>query len=525
MRFARNHFAVVLLGPLVFCSGLLAGPAEDRPVDITPAANVDENLFVLRALAHEYNLWPENEWDGKEALKFCEESRVQVKNLRNIVKHDGLDAGIGGMCNDYLTLIDEYESSLAQIGEIDSAARKQAFDDAFSTALIGGIKAIKAGVDADADGQSQLGVDLTVGKGLIDDGVIEFIKHSRARNAQTEVSASAEKARFEKVLAFVDEHNHAAALAMTERRHWAPGEAGFDPKKFDQPLDDAMKEMPRDPFLKMEAAGTGIDEKTGPVDFIDRARLALEAARQVPAGETFDSYRKYCVTRATEFACNAAELGIDASYHDAPTALSKEAINITKEMLQLDPADANGWAHVELFRALASAGRFPEAIAAAQPILNSPWKDKQAFAILYARVLGVTGDADGLDHWLRVAYALGYSDLKFVKESADFDCLRTKKPAAYAELTTVKGTTTIDFGVVNDDVIVKNLSPFPMTNLKMKFTVIQGGTIVTKERVLPFVAANSQQTLLDVFMVHDNKYDAYRWTVQSDQGKISSEDE
>ena len=62
-----------------------------------------------------------------------------------------------------------------------------------------------------------------------------------------------------------------------------------------------------------------------------------------------------------------------------------------------------------------------------------------------------------------------------------------------------------------------------MTNLKLSFTVIKGGQFWQRDRVLPFVAANSQETLGSVFMVPGSQYDAYRWSLTSDQGKLSSE--
>jgi hypothetical protein len=521
MLVGRHHFAALFLTPILFC-GSFSAMAVDRPVDVTPAANVDENLFVLRAFAREFNRWPQDPWDGKAALKFCEESRLQVKFLRSIAVSHRLDDGIRGMCDDFTMLIDEYESSLAEIGKIDDKARSKAIEDALNTFVVGAAKSLEAGAKADRQGKSELEVDGAVAKSLVDDGLKVYIEHSKARDAQTNNSVAAEQDRFDKVLTFAQERNRAATQGLADRNHWAAGEAGFDFTPA-TPLEDVARRRPRDPFAKLNLAAAGIDDKTTADGFIDRARLCIEAARLVPAGDAFDSYRIECLTRATECSCNAAELGIGATYRDAPTPYAQEAIDITQAMSKADAEDRNGWVHVELFRALSAAGRFDEAIEAAKPLMDSHWNQSLAFGIRYMRVMGVTGHADQLEQWLRACYKMGYSDLKFVKESGDFDCLRTQKPDAYAELTTVKGSTYIYYGLVHDDVIVKNRSPFPMTNLKMKFTVIKGGQIWKEDRTLPFVAADSEETLSDVFMIPDSRYDQYRWSLESDQGKLSSE--
>jgi hypothetical protein len=524
MLSGHTRIAVLLVGAFIFAGGLSAAVVDDRPVDITPGANVDENLFVLRALAREYNRWPEDPWDGKAALPYCEQARLRVKFLRSIALRHGLDAGVRGMCEDYLTLIEEYESTLARVGEINTNARKKAFEDALNSFVIGAAKGLKAGADADAAGKSELQVDVAVGQGLVDDGLMRYIEHARARDAQTTDLAAAEQSRFGQVLDFAEERNRTTAQQLTERHQWAEGEAGFGRLTAPLSLEDQAARRPRDPFVKLQLAATGIDNKTTADNLMERARLCVEAARLIPAPDAFDGYRQECLAAATTYACDAADSDLGSSLRDAHTPHSQEAINITRTMLNIDPDDRDGWAHVELCRALSAAGRLDEAIAAAQPVVDSPWQRRLAFALRYTRILGATGRTDALEQWLRLSYKLGYADLQFVKESPDFDCLRSQNPAAYAELTTLKGSTYIYFYPFNDDVIVKNRSPFPMTNLQMKFKVIKGGQVWEKERTLEFVAADSEGTVSNVFSIPDSRYDEYRWSLQCDQGKLGSEE-
>lgn len=521
MLAGRFHLAVLLLALFIACN---PSSAADRAVDVSPKPNVDENMFVLRAIARQYNRWPHDTWDGTAALKFCEEGRLEIKYLRSIAQRDHLDGAISGMCDDFLTLIDEYETTLDQIGKINDNARRQAVDDALKTFVIGATKSLKAAADADAEGKSKLQVDAAAAKTLVDDGLKVYIDHSKARDAQTNNSVAAEQDRFSKVLAYAMERNHTAAQGLTDRLHWAAGEAGFDSTPI-EPLSDLVKRRPRDPFAMLQLASTGVTEETPINDLINRARWCVLAARQIPADQAFAGYREECMRLATQFACNAAEGDIGRTYTDAPTAHSQEAINITRAMEKMDPQDQDGWVHVELFRALASAGRFDEALQAAKPVLNSRWNQSPPFTITYARIAGITGDVAECEKWLRQSYKLGYADVNFVKESPDFEVIQKQKPAAWAELTTPQGSTYIDFGAFNDDVIVKNRSPFPLTKLKMKFTVIQGGKIWKEERELPFVAADSEETLSNVFHIPGSKYDHYRWTLESAQGDLASKDE
>ena len=521
---ARFYSALLLVGPLFVLASSPQVRGDDQPTDISTAANVDENLFVLRALGREYNQWPEKEWDGKTAVDFCENGRLHVKYLRKVAAQRGLDPDIRRMCTDYLTLMDEYESTLAALGKIDDEARSKAFDDAFKTFIISSIKGLKAGEEAAEQGKNELGVDAAVGQKLIDDGLMQYIKNSKARDAQTANTAQAEQARFEKVVSYADAQNQAIVRQLTEKYHWTAGEGGFE-LKGDEPLEAIARRMPRDPFIKLEQAVTGIPPKPTGDDLMNRANLCIEATRLIPADNAYDDYRLESLSTAAQYACDSADMGLGLNFRDTPTPHAQEAINIARALLKLAPEDKGGWAHVGLFRALADAGRLNDAVDAARPVLTSAWKDHLAFVLRYARVMGAAGDADNLDRWLRMSYNLGFSDLKFVADSHDFDCLRAQKPAAYAELTTIKGKTRFDVGFVDDDITLVNKSPFPMTNVKVKCTVIKDGHVQTAERTFPFVAANAESTMTSVFHINGYTYDQFRWTLSSDQGKLSSEDE
>jgi len=511
-------FAVVAL---LLSGGRLR--AEDRPVDVSPAADVDENLFVLRALANQYNLWPANAYDGKAALKFAEEGRVEVKYLRSIARRDALDGGIVGMCDDFFTLMDEYESTLARLGEIDQKAQEKAITDAIASFVKGAIGGLDAGIKAGNKGKNELQVDAATGLAFGDKGLKEFVERSRERHDQTNSSVADERARFESVFNYAMQRNAAAARAVAERRHWAQGEAGFD-LPAGTPLKVLAERRAHDPFAKLALASDGANQESDPAGFMQRARLCIAAARLIPADAAFTAYRLDALSDAMWFACNAAGTGLNNSYRDTPTAYAQEAINIVKAYQQADPADREGWGRMQLVRALSDAGRFNEAITEALPLMQTNWKTDRAFAFRYARLMGVTNNADFAARWIRFAYSLGYSEVEFIKKSPDFECVRTQTADEFAALTTPKVRVRIAVGFLDDGVEILNDSPFPMTNIKVHATVIAGAKIWQADKVLPYVAGKSTGTIDYVFKIPDGRYDRLRWSLTSDQGDAKSEE-
>jgi hypothetical protein len=151
--------------------------------------------------------------------------------------------------------------------------------------------------------------------------------------------------------------------------------------------------------------------------------------------------------------------------------LAKDAIRICRTRLAHD-SDPGDWGKYDLAMCLHYAGLHGEA-------LNESAKCRKLHnlsdvAYNHACLLSVNGDTRLALEWLAHAFRNGNSDVAWARQDPDFENLRAKEPKAFAELTKVKWSWRVDFGVINDDVILTNNSAFPLTNIDLQVTFPTG---------------------------------------------------
>lgn len=493
--------------------------AEDHPTDISPASNVDEDLFMIRAVADLYNQMPQQMFDGKQAVDWCERSRVQVKYLRSTAVNRGLDGGIVAMCDDMTALIDEYEGSLSTLGEIDRKAVTDAIENAVHAYIVGSIKSLQDTNDAAERGETQGQRTITSARSFVEGSVKDYIKQSNESRSQNNQSAGAEQQRFFAIYQYAMKRNGDIARSLTASHGWDAREAGFDA----DPERAPAGRRPRDPFAKRLLAREKYQGVTEPADLLRRANLCLDAARLVPGDRAYQPYRIDCMADASYFACEAAGYELRRGYADAPSEHAQFAIDVTRAWMAIDPQDLGDFAHVELARALADAGRFDEASDVAAPLVQTRWAENTDFSIRYARLMGIKGNADLCETWLRWSFKHGLDNVNWVRTAADFETLRTQKPAAWQDLLTPKASVWVNFGMLNDDVYLLNQSAFPMTNVKLTATVISKGQVWRINKTAAFVGPGKVFSFDNALSVPGSHVDTIRWSLTSDQANVAGE--
>lgn len=282
-------------------------------------------------------------------------------------------------------------------------------------------------------------------------------------------------------------------------------------------MGDFLKRRPRDPFLRVANAEIRVDDET-PAAVMADARVCVDAARLVPQGRAYDCYR-------AEFLAAAAELSLLAcsrqlhhfEYSSGPAESAEDAVRICMTLLACDPTDATGTGNMLLARALAFGGRYEEAIGAANKAVDG-WKGNPYFCYRYARLMSLTNKVDLAFDWLAYSYRQGFSDVAVARDDADLSVIRTAAPDRFRELTTVKSSFHIEFGVFNDDVIIRNDSPFELTNVRVDLVVKKGNRTWKPDLRVASVKPGASHTFANVVSIPGSSYDSATATLYSDQG-------
>jgi hypothetical protein len=427
-------------------------PPLDAPLGVVTSPNVDERLFLLRALETMYRLWPIGVEDLGKVQAALAELRQEANRHHQYVKDRKLDDQIASLYGDLVGLLDLCGSML------DERGKAPAQDEAKRLAL-----------------------------------------EANARDFQAKFSTA--YARMQ-----------SAAIALTQRYGWAGGEAGFDVspeqerkelellEKGDVPgllrvFDIDRAKRPRDPFVLVGGASLraqSLGQAASPEALADLMDDCMTAAGLVPEGAFYDTYRSEFIGLAGLFANAAAgaELG-KRGMVAAPVSRGAQAVRVWRTYLALEPQDTTGVAREQLALALAAAGRQAEAVATATEVAQLRGNDPD-FAYNYACLLSVTGATKDALGWLEHAVKqCGYGGIAWAKADPDLARVRSEQASGFLELTAVRFEWSIDWGTFpHDDIVLVNKSPFPLTNVTLDATVTSTGAApwsqpLSAERIEP----------------------------------------
>jgi len=132
-------------------------------------------------------------------------------------------------------------------------------------------------------------------------GFVVDLFQQAERDAAKKRAIESAQARYEEACRSTLTQAAAAVRRIAKQQKWAEGEAGFQ----DVSLREQLQRRPRDPFIRV--ANALIREKNETAgDLMRDARICLEAARLVPDGPVYDSYRAAFLASAGHFAERAA---------------------------------------------------------------------------------------------------------------------------------------------------------------------------------------------------------------------------
>ena len=548
-RFPRPPVLTILALVVLGLTGVVFPPIIEESVadtlggqpalDIRPAKNVDEKLFLLRMLDDLYQQIPSANASAQATQTKLGQLRHFAKKVHVYVEKRKLDDSLATLFGDYIGAVDAYSDFLANIGRIERDAVAQAERDAMKTGFDAGFKGGSAAAIANNQGYSNgdsaaIGILAAIISAVADsyqkDQQLQEVKREAvrraARNVQDKLSTFQARAEL-------------TATELTRKNGWKKGEAGFDEEQENKELQrlaanrnwkgcwkiqvKRADRRPRDPFINAFLAWDpvlGYESKGETGDMLDCAKACVRSARFVPEGSLYDPYRLHFLRLAGNIANRASYIeirgrGLRGGTKNATVAY---AVRVWDACLKYG-RDPTGEIREQRAWALGASGNIKDAVKQYTEVHHLRGKTL-LYAYNYACLLSMSGETDRAFEWLAYAVkTLGWRDISHVKTDPDLAAMRKAKRKEFNDLVSVKYRWSIYFGLFNDDIIMYNDSAFTITNVVLSAKIVQGSKVWTPALKVKSVAPGSSHKWVNVVSIPGSKMDKTSSTLSCDQNK------
>jgi hypothetical protein len=518
--------------------------ATDKILKLTPKAEVDEQLFLIRKLEFLYLQWPTDLKDQKTVAKRLAALRYELVGVEAFATTKNYDKKVIALYSDTIELVDLYSDLLIKMGAIDEnfyrELNKKALEggiDNFREGFLGGGAAALLGIEP-------ITASVILGGHFIkkafeahqEQQQLEEQRENEIENLQNDYlnKRSRRLGKFEAQLDFL----------LQENSTWDKNEVGFDQDEEEsqrilkatqtndrqflmERLITLSKVRPRDPFVFGDIGNFCADMAWSAGFEFDNDETAegwrkhavdnyLQAVRLIPSGRFHDGLR-------TEYLLKAAQNASASLYHSG----NKSALPITiaNTALKVSPRDADGRIRKVKAWALARNGVFDEAINLYQQVGTIRGRDDR-FHYGLACLLSMAGKVEDSMRHLKVAWEMGYRQVRHIRKDKDLVGLRREKREDYLELWRPKWS----WGMVHgtffwNDLKVQNKSGYPWTKVVVKATWKgTDGTEYSEVYWAPSIRVNETYTFEGVFdNASESEYDkaGSRFEFKSEETRIA----
>ena len=486
-------FATTLL--LMFSASPILNAQDAQPVDydqpfrVASRTDADPNLYAMSALNAVYEAWPS--LDGKPEVlgSWFTAERQYLTSMSGIIRARNLDPQIAARYQDTLDMVSTTMTYLSNLDLIRKRNEDQAPFDLLSSIFSGYQTSTSVQGTAEKYTSKDTASNIATMAGLAS-AYSNYQQKANNRSANEIVAVQAETRKLQDGWAVTQAALQTTASSLTTKYGWAQGEAGFD--TFHSPsLSDMIARAPRNPFIRASYASTlSKQAKTGN-DEVPAINAFMEAASMVPDDGAFSSTRGEFIAQGVLAAIRGANLDSGNTFARAVPSAGN-AVKMARTYLSFVGQDQGGTGHYYLSLALSYAGRFPEAIRAAQDAYDlsaQAWKNSSSFCLTYASLMSLTGNEQEAANWIVNAYRDGYRDIGTIKTNADFAPLRQKLPERFHEITSSRVEFHLRFDTHPASVVIQNNSDFDLVKPVLALRIRKGQQIISAQASCNYIQA------------------------------------
>jgi hypothetical protein len=511
-------------------------PLEKTPViEVKPNDRADEVLFLVYVLKDLYSKWPKDS-DPEQVTRTLRNLRHEAKRHLQYVRDRRLDKHLETLFEDYVSCTDAVSDFLAELGSIerlDTARTEQEQGQAgFRAGFAGGYRGAEA-YNGGASAGEAAAVALLISALNY---VVEESKNQARRNEAKRRALDKAVRRLEDKVSTNLARTQDAVVEMESKHGWQKGEAGFHATSEEEAeisrliekedisgllaiAESQRKRRPRDPFL---SATRCLIESYHPYykpgELADLAKECVSAASWVPAGARYDLYRGWILAVAGDIANRASTKELKGqSWAKAFNDNAAYAVRIWDACLHYTPDDSTGEFRERRAWVLMQCGELDKALEQAVEIQaqrKGTWRYAYNMACLYSALGNTTDSLEWLDHAIRKT---GFENIKIAWSEPDLERLRREKGNGFYKLVEVRIGWTIRYGVLNDDILVKNNSAFALTNVKFKVHIESGTTKIDRELTADRIDPGQTYEWVDAVSIPNSRYDKAGGTFICDQ--------
>jgi len=331
---------------------------------------------------------------------------------------------------------------------------------------------------------------------LIIGGITYALDSWGKKSSRDEAELAAVRAAGQKIQdCFVETLSRAkqTVLEVSSQKGWARSEAGWDSseerarsvrklmddgnfKALAREADRQAQLRPRDPFIRLAR-----DLYEGYANLGDPAVLAhvsedsYKAEELIPPDAAYDDYRLDAVSQSAMLAQQARDVEVCDRGGDpaASSAISRFALSLWSLVLGMQPDDPTGWIRMRHAMAALMDGDVRRARREAEDVLPL-LKDDSLFQYWYACILSRDSDWEHALRSLASALSAGAVQPNEVRGYPVLKPLWENKPQEFAKLVVPQWSWSVTDDWVWDDVILKNDSLYPLTNIRFVLTLQKG---------------------------------------------------
>lgn len=472
--------------------GCLAAPVAKLNASAGPEA--DEELFLLYLLPQFYESVSTAGGlpVGRERADQLAEIRTKALQFQRYAESKTIDPRVSRQFADVVLTIDALEELVANVDRDVRAIKRESLGPRLEQGVqrLGSI----------AGDSLQAGVGPAVGGALVGLGVDLFTSFQIADDAK-DAAIETRLGEFRRVLSEIDARTKNATIELISSRGWSDVElADETTRKRMERLKLAIQNEDRAEAVKLIRQSLvlnprnffahrflethlGSDTNRAPEQLLESARHLVSACRLVPDAPIYEEYRAWALGDAA--VCCFEALGAKSRAAGKlwkPDETSAYAVILLEETVRrFSSAKRHGFnlllaAAYYVDHQFAAAEKLVADLRPSEQFLGEISPDlKGSLDYLQACLDGRKNETATALKFLRKAVDEGFAVSKDWWEDADLEAIRRAHPKEFAELLTVKATWTIEYGLLLDDIVLRNDSRFALSGVQVNVTVISKG--------------------------------------------------
>ncbi len=528
-------FVILHLMGLISPSRCWSAPAAAINVSAGPEAN--EDLFLLYLLPVQYEAVQQacSTPNLPEMMRRLAEVRANCVKVQVHVQSAKVDQRVPQLFTDLVSLIDAFEQLVIDLDRDVGAIRREAAAKSSHAAIETGAKAANAYnrltrvvTEAVIVDPQQAATTAAIGgvAGSLH-GLIDYVASFAKQNADTTFLLKTKMADLRHLSDTLRARAEMASKELVRDRGWSDVEmasedsaqratryaAALQSKDYSEALRLIRQVVVFNPrsFFAHQAEETILASWTNrtPQQRLESAKHLNSACRLVPDAAIYEEYRVSALQDAAWLCVEAlVEESRSAGRHWQPNDTSSYAVAVLEETVRrASPASRPvlNWLLAMAYGAnhqFAAAEKLTESLRSVETLLAEQVPGTAgSLDFIQACIDSRQGETPSALKFLQKAVGGGWAVSKDWWEDADLEALRTAHPKEFAELLAVKASWTIDFGVLRDDVVVRNDSPFAVSGVRVNVGVVSKGKRHDRELKAEAIAPGKVHRWSNVFSI------------------------